>query len=711
MHSRESSREEKLHQKIPGEDTGIMTKNSFCDICAPGPHCGVTCYVKDGRIIKIEGTEEHPTNHGLLCTKGQAGRQYVYRKDRILTPLRRIGERGEGKFEPISWDEAYDEIVARLNKVKEEYGPCSVAFYSGYNKWYRPFLQRLCYDFGSVNYGTESSSCFTSTIMSWRLATGADFAAPDLRNAGIFLGWCYNAYYAQFLMTRGVEMARKRGMKVIIIDPRITPAVEKQCDLHLRIKPGTDCALALGLARELIVNDWVDHDYIKEHVFGYEEYRDYVMDFTPERVEKLTDVPADQIRLAARMIHENMPLAINQSGAALVHHTNGMQTHRAVMALSALMGTYDRPGGMVPAPLTYAHSMAGFSTLDHEFPQEKYPKDAPRPIGAVRFPLWDELVGEMQGCDLARQIAQGLPYPVKALYAHGMNFRMFNGDKKLEKALQELDFFVDIDLFMTDSAKLADIVLPCCSSFERGEFKVFGGGFGQYTEPVIEPLGQSRPDDEIICELARRLQLDDDLLKAGPEACVRYMLRETPVDIDFLKAHSQFPQKLEGVKMIPVGEHGFQTPTGKFELYSTIIEKHPGLDPLPTWKDSVDDTDPEKYPFRLVAGARLPNALHSRLHTVPWLRSLRPIPTADLNDEDAEEMGIQAGDSIILSTREGEITVAANLTRTVKKGTVFMYHGYSEADVNSIIPTGHNDPYSGFPGYRSVRCALTKKEV
>ena len=706
-----STMEERLAGKLPGSDTGIITRNSFCDVCAPGPHCGVTCYVKDGKIIKVEGMDGHPTNHGLLCTRGQANRQYVYRKDRILTPLRRIGERGEGKFEPITWDEAYDEIVRRLNGVKAEYGPSSVAFYSGYNKWYRPFLQRLCYSFGSVNYGTESSSCFTSTIMSWRVATGADFAAPDLKNAGIFLGWCYNAYYSSYLMANGVEKARERGMKVIIVDPRITPAVEKQCDLHLRIKPGTDCALALGLARELIVNDWVDHDYIRKNVHGYEPYKAYIMDFTPERVEELTDVPAEQVRLAARMIHENMPLAINQSGAALVHHTNGMQTHRAVMALSALMGTYDRPGGMIPGPLTYAHSMAGFETLDHEFPFEKYPEGQPRPVGAERFPLWDEVVGEMQGNDLARQILEGKPYPVRALWAHGMNYRMFNGDTELEKAIKKLDFFVDIDLFLTDTAKLADIVLPCCSAFERSEFKVFGGGFGQYTEPVIAPLGQSRPDDIILVELANRLELDDDLLRSGAEACVRYMLRETPVNVDFLKANAQFPQKLEGIQTIPVGEHKFRTPTGKFELWSTIVEKHPGLDPLPTYRDSIDDTDAEQYPFRLVSGARLPHALHSRLHDVPWLRSLRPEPTADLNDEDCRRLGICAGDEVELSTRVGSITVKANPTFTVKSGTIHMYHGYREADVNSIIPPGHNDPYSGFPGYRSVRCAAVKKEV
>ena len=212
-------------------------------------------------------------------------------------------------------------------------------------------------------------------------------------------------------------------------------------------------------------------------------------------------------------------------------------------------------------------SMAGFTTLDHEFPFEKYPEHAPRPVGAKRFPLWDRVVGEMQGNDLARQIREGTPYPVKGLWAHGLNYRMFNGDRELEQALKQLDFFVDIDLFLTDSAKLADIVLPCCSSFERSEFKVFGGGFGQWTEPVIAPLGQSRPDDEIIVELARRLELDDELLCSGSEACVRYMLRDTPIDVDALKAHSQFPQKLEGVKTIPVGEHGFGTPTGKFELW------------------------------------------------------------------------------------------------------------------------------------------------
>lgn len=701
--------EERLRAKLPGDDTGIIRRDSFCDICAPGPHCGVTCYVKDGRIIKLEGTDDHPTNHGLLCARGQAGRQYVYRPDRVLTPLRRVGQRGEGKFLPITWEEAFDEIAARLNGVKERFGPSAAAFFSGYAKWYRPFLQRLCYSFGSVNYGTESSTCFTSTVMSWNLATGEDFVGPDLARAGVLLGWCCNPYYSNYLMARGLDRARERGMKIILIDPRVTAAADLGCDLHLRPRPGTDCALALGLARELIVRGWTDRAYIEENVYGYGEFAAYVMDFSPRRVEELTGVPAAQVEQAARMIHENGPLAINQAGASMVHHVNGLQTHRAIMALSALTGSYDRPGGLIPAPLTYAHSMAGFSTRDHEFAWETYPQGQPRPVGCEKYPLWERLVGEMQATELAAQILTQKPYPVKALWAHGLNYRMFNGDQEFEKALRELDFFVDVDLFLTDTAKLADLVLPCCSSLEREEFKVFQGGYAQWTEPVIPPLGQSRPDDEILFELARRIAPDDRLLVQGADACVRWMLEGTGVDVDALKRDRQRPHRQADIRCIPVGQHAFRTPTGKFELYSTVLAEFPGLDPLPTWKDCDAGTDPKAYPFRLVTGARLPGALHSRLHDVPWARALQPTAVVELHPAEGARLGAEDGDRVRLTTPAGSIVLPVRLTLRVPEGTAWLYHGYREADANSIIPPGYNDPYSGFPGYRSARCAVARE--
>ncbi len=702
---------ERLAAKLPGEDTGISLHNTFCDICAPGPHCGVTCYVKDGKVIKVEGTDAHPTNHGKLCARGLAARDYLYRKDRIQTPLKRVGEKGEGKFQPISWDEAMEEITQRLLTIRQESGASSAAFYCGYDKWYRPFLQRLAYSYGSVNYGSESSSCFTSTIMSWQCATGAEMVQPDMKNAGVFLGFCANPGISSYLMNLGLQANHRRGMKVIIIDPRITPA-SQAADLHLRVKPGTDGALALCLGRELIHNDWIDRDYIRENVYGFEAYQAYVEAFTPEKTAEITGLTPEEIRLAAKMVGENLPLAINPSNASLVHFKNGMQNHRAVMALSAITGGYDRPGGMVPTYLTYAHSMGGFETMEPEFSVEKYPKDGPVPIGCERYPLWHKLIGEMQACDLPRAILTGKPYPLRMLYAHGMNFRMFPGASEMREALQKLEFFVDVDIFMTDSAKYADIVLPVCTSYERDEFKVFGGGFAQYTQPVVAPLYQARRDDEIILELARRLDVDDALLKSDRDTCIRYMLRNTPIDLEELKRHPELPQQIPGLAMTPVGKHGFRTPSGKFELDSQIIrELHdPNLDSLPTYCDSADNADPAEFPMILSTGIRIPGGLHSRLHDCPSARSLRKNPTADISLEDAAQLGIAAGDTIVVQTAHGEVRVLANPSGTIPQGMVSLYHGYREADANSLLSYDHRDPYSGFPSYRCIRCRLGKEE-
>ena len=695
--------------KLPGEDTGITQKFSFCDICAPGPHCGVTCYVKDGRVIKVEGTDDHPVNRGKLCARGLAMRDYVYRADRIRTPLKRTGPKGSGEFTPISWDEALGEISCRLNRIKGESGASSVAFYSGYNKWYRPFLQRLAYSFGSVNYGSESSSCFTSTILSWKCATGAEMVQPDLARAGVFLGWAANPGISSYLMNGGVRRGRERGMKIIIVDPRITPATG-HCDLHLRIRPGTDGALALCLGRELIENGWIDRDYIRDNVHGFEEYASLVAGYTPEYTGALTGLSPEKIRQAARLIGEHGPLAINPSNASLVHFRNGMQNHRAVMALCALTGSYDRPGGMIPAPLTYAHSMAGFETMEPQFSTETYPADGPVPIGCERFPLWHKLIGEMQACDLHRAILTADPYPIRALYAHGMNFRMFPGSGEMEAALAKLEFFVDMDLFMTDSAKYANIVLPACSSLERGEFKVFGGGYAQYTEPVIQPLYASRRDDDVILDLAKRLPVEDPLLLGSRDDCLSYMLRNTSIDLSALKASPDRPVKLRE-QPVPAGAHGFSTPTGKFELYSTVIDHLdcPALNPLPVYVSSEDGADPTEFPLILSTGIRIPGGLHSRLHDTPSARSLRPEPMADMSPGDCRKLGIAAGDDVTISTAHGSVTVKANPTITIPEGMVSLYHGYREADAASLLSWDHRDPYSGFPGYRCIRCSVKKE--
>ena len=377
--------EMKLKAKIPGEDTGIEIRHSLCAICSPSHHCGLDCYVKDGEIIRVEGTPGHPYSHGKLCTKGSAQRNYIYREDRIKTPLRRVGERGEGKFEPISWEEAYEIIARRLNQVKETYSPHSVAFYSGYSKWYRPIYHRFAYVFGSVNFGTDDSVCAVAKKIADKVTAGCE-GAPDMAHANTFLGWNYDGYYSHHLSVEGVRKLKERGGKVIIIDIRDTPAAKNLADLFLQINPGTDGALALGMAKLIIDNGWADMEYVEQYTYGFEQYKELAEEYTLEKVSEITGLDPKDIYEAARLYATNGPACTNYSASALVHHINGFNSHRAILCLSALTGNFDRVGGNYPIPASYLRQPAGFKTRDEEFRNNREPEGAPR-IGAGRFPL------------------------------------------------------------------------------------------------------------------------------------------------------------------------------------------------------------------------------------------------------------------------------------------------------------------------------------
>lgn len=568
--------ERKLRAKIPGADTGIEVRHSICDICSPGMHCGLDCYVKDGKVIKIEGQDGHPVNDGKLCTKGLANRQYLYRQDRIMTPLRRVGERGEGRFEEISWEEAYREIADQLNRIKGEYGPESVAFFSGFSKWYRPMLRRFAYSFGSPNYGSESSSCYTSAFMAWKVAAGAQGAA-DMANSDLFLGWAFNPYYSNYMSAARATKLKEKGLKFLIVDTRITPAVEKLADVVLRPKSGTDGALAHAIANVLIARGEINREYIDHYVYGFDEYAEYVKNFNEHNIEALTGVSYEDVLRAADLIAQSKKISFYESSAPLTHHRNGLQNYRSIISLLAITGNIDRPGGQQLIQHTYVHVNCGFRIRETEFQYGTKPKHAKPPIGAERFPLWNELEGEMQSMALPGQIETGNPYPVKGLFALGLNARMWPDSGRMFRALKKLDFFVDTDLFLTDAAKYADIVLPACTSMERGEFKPYPGGRAFYTKPVIPPLGSARSDVQILSDLANVMDLDDELLKAGYEACISHMIQDLNVTVEDLKK-PDLPIKVAEAETFAPLEHlekGLKTPTGKIELKSALIEQHP----------------------------------------------------------------------------------------------------------------------------------------
>ncbi len=707
--------EQKIKAKIPGEDTGIQVKKTICDICAPVHHCGIDAYVKDGRVIKVEGTKEHPYNKGNLCTKGQCNRAYIYREDRIRTPMKRIGPKGEpGNLTPISWDEAFQIIGDNLNRIKKEYSPHSVAFYSGYAKWYRPIFHRWVYDFGSVNFGTDDSVCNNSGVMACRCTVGIPFK-PDMAHANTFLGWAYGGFYSAHASVPGVKALKERGGKVIIVDPKITPAVKQLADIHLQLKTGTDGALALGMAKLIIDNGWTDDAFLRDHTYGYEEYKAYVRQWDLDKVSRITGVPASLIYEATKLYATNGPACINESCSTVAHHINGFQNYRAIAMLNALTGNFDREGGALPMEDSYNLRAAGFQTREHEFSCANKP-DYPH-IGAGKFPLWDELVDEFQSVDLRRQIIEGTPYPVKALFALGFNHKMLPGTQQTIEALMKLDFFVDTDLFMTDATRYADVVLPACSSFERGEFKVYPGGWAMLTKPVIPPLYDSRSDVDILIGLMPYLGIHDELLEKGYEACIEWIIEGSGLDMEELR-RSDVPIRVPAAKPYIPGtllKQGYNTPSGKFEFKSQLIEKYSkshGLNPLTTYRDCFDDDDDpayaKTYPLCLTTGTRLPNTIHSRFHEVPWAHYMRPEPMADVNPEDAAARGVKQGDKIALESPNGRLEVKANLTEKVHAGNVHFIHGMSQANANILTSPTHLDPYSGFPGYKSTRCNFKK---
>ena len=683
-----------------------MIRHSLCDICTPGPHCGMDLTVEDGRIVSVNGTPGFPGSNGKLCVKGLATAQYVYREDRIKTPMRRVGPRGSDQFETIGWDEALDEIACRMQKAKVDFGPESVLFMVGYEKWMRPWLQRFSFSFGSPNYLTESSTCNQARVMAWRAMFGRMYD-PDMRHASACIGWGYNPPAMQHVAYLGLKSFKDRGGKLLIIDPRRCEAAD-MADLYLQPKNGTDAALAFAIARELFVNGGFDQEFTSKYVSGVDEYRALVDPFTPEYAQCLTGVPAGDIREAARYFYAYGPACL-QCGNGIPHRTGGFDLYRAIISLMALSGNIDKRGTMLPKGDTFAYSLPGSPTRDAEFTLKAKFRELKPAVGASRFPLWNELSADGQAMDLTNWLESGGEYPLKAALCFGVNHMMYPESNRFLHAMDRLDFIMATDLFWTETCRHADIVLPALTSVERSEIKCYAGKFAYYTSPAIEPFVNGKDDVAIITELAKRVLQEDDLLCAGYDASSRWMLE--PAGISDWEAFKKADKPIQVPNAVEyeIGSslQNIRTPSGKIELNCRLIEqfKEQGLSGLPKL-DFLSEN--KEYPFVAMIGARLVYAMHSRCHKVPQLRKMRPEPLVDLNPSDAERYGIKQGDPVRISSSSGSIVMKANLSDRILPGEISLYHGYEEANGNELIPIDLLDPYTGFPSYKQVYCKISK---
>ena len=701
--------DELLAAKIPGEESGIEVKTGICGFC--GGKCFVDVYCKDGKVVKIEGNKTMPCANGRICVKGAAMKQALYNPKRLLYPMKRVGERGEGKFERISWDEAYSTIAEKLNASKEKYGADSTLFYVGHPKWFRYQMTELANSYGTCNMGSESSTC-AYAIMLANQATygkGIRIMMPDLRRAKVLVAWAANVLHTN-PVTQGSNLinAIDRGMKLIVIDPRCTPTSEL-AHIHLRPLPGTDGALALGMARVIITENLQNQEYIDKYTLGYEEYKDYVMQFTPERVEELTGVPKEDMIAAARLLGENAPFPIMTTASPLVHNINGVQNVRAINLLLALTGSFGVPGGcMAPGP--------GRAMLKDTFMGPSKERVHPElDLSHEEFPAWAKInYHEIQIIRLADYIEQ--ENGIKSILSFGMNHHMWPRVDRVEKAFDKLDFFVSADIYMTDTCKYADIVLPVQPSLERDQIEMLGLDILYFHEHVVEPAGEAKSDMDILAGIADKmgLQMGDENPIHSNEDFMNKILTPTGLTLDELKASPNHMLKSKHVMPGRSSEQilSVKTPSGKIEFASSVLAScnKAGHDALPIYHDFREQLPLDQYPLILSTGSRKPQLFHSRTYRMSWLTDLENYPLVEIHPSDAKKYGLKEGDLVALTTPVGSMDFILCENAATLKGTVNIYHGAGEKDINYIMDDNYLDPISGFPGFKSYCCRLEKKE-
>ena len=556
-----------------------QTITSVCGVCPAG--CGVHVHLENGKILRTAPIKGHP--YSAVCPRGMKAPEIVYSPDRLLYPQQRVGARGEGRFQRISWDQAYDDIVGNLRRIADEYGPEAVAIYTGrgnfefgLNETFAPSgpiessANAVLFPFGSPNTTGVGALCFVSYGMIAPRACFGEYMRDmdeDIDHADLILLWGENPVTdSSPINLSRIKRAQKRGTRVIIIDHRRSETVYATKGEWIGVRPGTDGALALGIIHVLLQEDLYDHEFVDNWVHGFEELRTYVQDFTPERVEMITKVPAERIRQLAREIAAAKGCSI-MTYTGLEYSNSGVQAIRAVFILQALAGHLDIPGGklflMPNRPLTNRHLT-------------EPPANARKPIGADEFPIYYEVRNEAHAALLPRAILESKPYPIRALIVSGSSLLTSWPNPDLwRRALAALDYLVVINRFPTADSLYADIVLPAATQFEIESYQVYDNHW-QHRQRVIPPVGEARNDYLIFAELAERLGYGH-LWPQTEEAMIDLALAGTGVTLDMLKAHPEgidVPdppmryRKYASGDLRPDGKPGFNTPTGKFEITS-----------------------------------------------------------------------------------------------------------------------------------------------
>nr|VFK19672.1 MAG: cysteine desulfurase NifS [Candidatus Kentron sp. LPFa] len=712
-----------------------MIKKGLCGICPAG--CWVSVTITEGKIVHVAADSDHPL--GMICRRGEHAPEIIYSKDRLRYPMRRIGPKGSHAFERISWDSAYDIIVSNLNRIKEQSGPEALGIYTGRGTFelslcdiFQPkgvapsSASSVLFPFGSPNTMGVGALCYVSFAM---IAPHVTFGRMwgntfvDMENADLLVVWGTNpATDSPPLDMHRLEAAARRGAKVLVIDPRRTEVVDRTGAEWIPIRPGTDGALALGILEVMIEEELYDEVFVREWVHGFDALAAYVQHFRPEVVATITGVPTDAIRQLARRITDTTGVApVMYTG--LEYSNSGVQAIRAAFTIWALAGQLDVPGGLC------------LSSLGNHFPINRKGNienpDVDRAIARDRFPLYTYYREESHAMGLIDSVLEGQPYPMEGLIIHGASLlTSWPESQRWEAALAKLDFVVSIDRQLTRDAKYADIVLPATTMFEIDSYMSYGPIF-RLREKLIEPVGEARNDYLIMANLAERLGYGR-LYPQTEEAVLEHVLADSGFSLADVRAAGGWVKiptpmmeyrKWEKGHCRPDGKPGFDTPTGKFEIWSTILEEY-GYEPLPKYTEPREGplANPSlagQFPLVFNSGARLQTDFRSQHHGIIGLLEDNPAPRVDINTRDAAARGIRTGDGVEVRTRRGGVRFVAYVTDNIVEGAIEANMGgggpvgpkaWRESNVNLLTDLDNYDEISGFPVYKCLLCDVIKVE-
>ncbi|HCY77352.1 MAG TPA: nitrate reductase [Ignavibacteriales bacterium] len=647
---------------------GLQIIPSYCDLCFW--KCGLLAYVKDGKLWKVEGNPKDPLSNGRLCPRGTGGVGAHYDTERLKSPLIRKNLRGEEKWVEVTWNEAFDYIADKMNKMKATYGPEAMALFShgiGGN-----FIKHLLRAFGSPNETAPSfAQCRGPREVGFELTFGDVVGSPertDIENAkcivliGSHLGEnMHNTQVQEF------SHAVEKGASIIVVDPRFSVAASK-AKYYLPIKPGTDMALLLAWMSVIVNEKLYDADYISKYGNGFEQFAAEVSQYTPEWAYIETGIDPELIRETAREMVRYKPATLIHPGRHATWYGDDAQRSRAIALLNALMGSWGRKGGFY---VPYSYSIP-------KYPYPSYPELMKEPLDNPngKYPF---ATGEQISTGIREATITGQPYPIKGWFIYGTNLMQAlpNRDETI-KALQNLDLMVVVDVIPSEIAGWADVVLPESVYLERYDdlnASPFREGFVGIRQPAVEEPNDQKPNWWMAKKLGEKL---------GLGAYFPWKDIEEYLDIRLkLAGHSLTEIKKEGIIKGPKKpiyydngvEPEFLTPSGKIEFYSTQLAKA-GFDPVPRY---TKHPEPPVGYFRLLYG-RAPVHTFSKTQSNPILADLMSENEIWVNADLAEKYGMKTGDRIKLKNQDGVISdpIKVRATERIRQDCVYMVHGFGQ---------------------------------